>query len=179
MLNRLSFFFFRFVKDMKIIKFSKRCFCLLCIIFYGTIISNAQTTCYIKYHYDASGNRIKREFICAPYDDPPNVPDGSSAGSGNGSQRKAPAQIATAKSANFDFVAMPNPAVDFLNIEVAEQVQTSIQSIIITDVTGSFVFKEYHFTSRVELTALAAGVYYITLRTVNQMATKKIVVVGK
>jgi Secretion system C-terminal sorting domain len=140
-------------------------------------IGNAQTPCYVKYHYDASGNRIKREFICAPYDDPPNLPDGSL--TGNGSQRKASVQLATPESDNFDFVAMPNPAVDFLNMEVPEQVQASIQSVIITDVTGSIVFKEYHFTSRVELTALAAGVYYITLRTVNHMATKKVVVVGK
>jgi Secretion system C-terminal sorting domain len=28
----------------------------------------AQTECYIKYSYDASGNRIKREFICAGRD---------------------------------------------------------------------------------------------------------------
>jgi hypothetical protein len=174
MFNSAKAVIFYFYKHVKIIKFSWRFFFAVCIINCCATKGNAQTPCYIKYHYDAAGNRIKREFICAPYDDPTNVPDGSI----GGTQRKGQTNFLTNDNSTFNFEAVPNPAINFLNIVVAEQVKPAILSTIITDVTGAIIFKYNSHVAKIAVASLAGGVYYVTLRTTDNVATKKIVILA-
>jgi Secretion system C-terminal sorting domain len=41
---------------------------LIFVLVFGFNLMQAQTPCYIKYTYDDAGNRIKREFVCQPYE---------------------------------------------------------------------------------------------------------------
>ncbi len=129
--------------------------------------ATAQNPCYIKYTYDASGNRIKREFICAPLDsviggtttDPDCCPGSKLAGN-----NKAP----------FDFNVYPNPTTGIFNLSIDGSVYDAI--ITIHNSVGVLLQKFSTNDAFLELTLreYASGVYYISVQTNTMKITKKV-----
>jgi hypothetical protein len=130
----------------------------------------AQNPCYIKYTYDASGNRIKREFICAPVDSV------IEEGPGESDPDCCPSsKLANNNANNFDFNVYPNPAKDIFTLEILGL--TNEANIIIYNNFGQQI--KHLITSETimqfNLMTFSNGVYYISVQTSAEKVTKKII----
>lgn len=65
----------------------------------------------------------------------------------------------------------PNPAHDFVTVETCHG--ASVQSIIVSDVTGKTILSSSE--SRIDVSALSEGMYFITIITENQKFVEKII----
>jgi Secretion system C-terminal sorting domain len=123
--------------------------------------------CYIKYTYDASGNRIKREFICAPAD--------SIVAGGGDSKRLANTINIAPISSNFDFSITPNPANNQIVITLSNS--TAINKASIFNNLGQEVIN-FTITSAlqpIDVSSLSAGMYYAVLQSDTKKMIKKFV----
>lgn len=105
----------------------------------------AQDHCWIKYSYDAAGNRVKREWWCGT----PGEPD-------PGGEEKS--------AKDFGFRLAPVPALDELTL-TSERVLENAE-VQITNAQGRVVLKRTMNGTRTVLNVslLAAGLYILRLR---------------
>lgn len=117
---------------------------LLCSILVATMCV-AQDHCWIKYSYDAAGNRIKREWWCGT----PGEPD-------PGGEEKS--------ARDFGFRLAPVPALDELTL-TSERVLEHAE-LQIANAQGRVVLKGTVNGTRTVLnvSSLAAGIYILRLR---------------
>ncbi len=143
--------------------------CLVTILFFS-LVAFSQTNplpCYIKYTYDASGNRINRKFICAPVDDPcTNCPLPQIA------VQNAESQSSTDM---IDYKVYPNPGsglffIQFQNIktEAGMYVYNSLGQIIYAKVA-------IEDNDSVDLSKQPSGLYYFVLKTNGKLINKSVV----
>jgi hypothetical protein len=152
----------------------KKLFLIIIVLFAISTIIQAQNPCYIKFTYDASGNRIKREFICAPVDSIINLPNGG--GGGNARLTSAQSQSAVNTSATaFDFNVLPNPTNG--KVQIVATNNTEILNGIIYNSIGQEIinFELGMAPQNFDLTNLSAGIYYAVLQSHTQKVTKKFV----
>jgi Secretion system C-terminal sorting domain len=136
---------------------------LLCIY---AIQMNAQTECYIKYTYDDSGNRIKREFICAARDTlPPYNPIGL--------RKPKPMQ-----SDIFEASVYPNPSTGFYTVALNQISQEAYLQII--NYAGQQVLakKILSLKTEIDITNLANGMYTFVIKTSLGAVNKRVVKIG-
>lgn len=107
----------------------------------------AQNHCWIKYTYDAAGNRIKREWWCGiPGDPDPQYEEKS------------------ARAADFGFRLAPVPATDMLTLTSGRVLDNA--EIEIINMQGRIVLKQMANGTRTNfnVAGLAAGLYVLRLR---------------
>jgi hypothetical protein len=77
-------------------------------------------------------------------------------------------------SRDMDLSIYPNPTNDFINFDI---VNTHIQTIIISDLTGKNIIEETVLkeNQRIDLSDMQRGIYLLTIKTDNKTLTKKIV----
>jgi len=140
------------------------------------LFMEAQNVCYIKFTYDASGNRIQREFYCGK----PDVDDGSEPDPGGGGHAR-PAKIAPSDATNFkvtefDFAVSPNPSNGKYKVSLLHENLIG-STLDILDSKGHSIHsmkldaKEFW----IDITRYANGAYYFYLRDEKQSKTKKVI----
>jgi hypothetical protein len=136
----------------------------------------AQDPCYIKYTYDASGNRIKREFICAPVDtlidvigdleDPDDHID---------FPRLANPHPPKNGLASFDCNIIPNPTSGKFAILILGEASNLEAEIYNSIGQKLFSFAITNTTTNIDLENRSAGVYYVCIKNKQQKLIKKLV----
>jgi hypothetical protein len=131
----------------------------------------AQNPCYIKYTYDASGNRIKREYICAPVDTIINLPSGG----GGGNARQAQYTSMQPVGDSVDFYVSPNPAAQFISITLVGKYD-NVQGVIL-NASGAMVERITIIDriTQIDIAKLSAGQYTVALVINNRRLVKKFV----
>jgi Secretion system C-terminal sorting domain len=136
----------------------------------------AQNPCYIKYTYDASGNRIKREFICAPVDTLIKI-DGDIEEDDNGggiARMQNPNPSKNTVSA-FDCSIIPNPTSGKFALKILGEA-TNLDAEIYNSVGQKlFSFAINNTITNVDLENRSAGVYYVCIKNKQQKVIKKII----
>jgi hypothetical protein len=110
----------------------------------------AQNHCWIKYEYDAAGNRIKRYWWCGD----PTVVDQE-----NNSEPKSP------MARDFGLRVFPNPANEHMQLSSAQELTDAVLQIV--DLQGHEVYAQ-RFSGMlvdVDVSKFSAGVYSLRLRT--------------
>ena len=134
----------------------------------------AQNPCYVKYTYDASGNRVKREFICAPVD---------TIYSGGGTTTDddcCPSAKMTNNNNNtngedFDFDISPNPANSEISLSINNNnkfISGSIFNNLGQEILKFEINTNFH---KIDLTKFSAGIYYAMLQNEKKKIIKKFV----
>lgn len=120
---------------------------LLCGAFCVTASVIAQNHCWIKYSYDAAGNRIKREWWCGI----PGDPDPEE-------------EVKSLRAADFGFRLAPVPATDMLTL-TSERVLENAE-VEIVSMQGRVVLKQMANGNRINfnVAGLAVGLYVLRLR---------------
>jgi hypothetical protein len=136
----------------------------------------AQDPCYIKYTYDASGNRIKREFICAQFEVEP-VNGGGTSGTTTTNCCPSPKISKSNKvnQANFDFSISPNPAITEVLITLSTTNSNLIKGFIFSSL-GQEVLK-FDLNSNaisIDFSNFTSGIYYVVLQKDKQKVIKKL-----
>lgn len=104
-----------------------------------------QSDCYIKYHYDAAGNRVKREFVCETNVLP-----------------QKPEVINSNDIIVEDILVYPNPTYEYLFVELPQEVKNG--KIIVTDLNGKSIAK-YPISKSISISTsnLLPGIYMIVI----------------
>jgi Secretion system C-terminal sorting domain len=138
----------------------------------------AQNPCYIKYTYDASGNRIKREFICAPVDSingSISSDDDDCCPGANVAKPLVKNNITNAQEQAFNFDITPNPATNELNILLSNKVE-NLRGAIFNNMGQELMQFDMSATNlKLDLSKFSSGVYYIAFQTTTQRIIKKFV----
>jgi Secretion system C-terminal sorting domain len=136
----------------------------------------AQNPCYIKYTYDASGNRIKREFICAPVDSiDGSISNGDDDCCPGSKVAKSFSNADSKETKNFDFDITPNPAKNELNIAISTQMEHLKGSIFNNMGQELMQFDLTTANLKLDLSKFSSGVYYIAIQTASKRIIKKFV----
>jgi hypothetical protein len=131
-------------------------------------------SCGFVYIHDAAGNRIKRVYFCNNNIDP--YPDAREVNSFV-SNKNIPTQ--NEKNSNIEFQPVdaiyPNPTTGIFNIEFSSSLINS--NISILDANGKVIqkYKASGFKLTCNLTAVAAGVYFVRIEDKGRVISKKIV----
>jgi len=154
----------------------KHIFLLLAVLF--PIYLEAQNVCYIKYTYDASGNRVQREFFCGK----PDVDDGSVATDPNDDPpHSRPASIvggtaSTPDANDFDFMVSPNPSDGKYQVQILDK-ELLGSTLEVLDGRGANVLlkklDEMQFC--LDITHFSNGTYYFYIRKDEKVKTKKVI----
>jgi Secretion system C-terminal sorting domain len=130
----------------------------------------AQVTCLIKYSYDASGNRVKREYLCGVNLDPNPDPDYDIETNNNPSVQKMVKSFETNVQ---DFEISPNPSDGNFHIFFKGEEKTG--SLRITNQAGQLILSKFISESDcgVNLTNFPEGLYYFTMDYNKEVITKK------
>jgi Secretion system C-terminal sorting domain len=137
---------------------------LLCIY---AIQMNAQTECYIKYTYDDSGNRIKREFICAERD---TILPGNPIGS-----RMAKPTVAKP----FDVNVYPNPSNGIFTI-ACSMLEKNMQLQVI-NYAGQTVYTQslIQIKTDIDISNMASGLYTFIIKSNLNVESRRVVKEGR
>jgi Secretion system C-terminal sorting domain len=148
----------------------KNLIALLCFIFISAS-AHSQTVCYIKYSYDASGNRISREFVCGTLDTIINLPNG---GGGNNNRQVKPVPAAMS-SFDFDFTLVPNPVSNTATVLISNYKEDLLCTIF--DPAGKVLhqFSVMSSTINVNVSTYAAGTYFVMIQSPTTKRTRKFV----
>jgi len=141
----------------------------------------AQNVCYIKYTYDASGNRVQREFFCGAPDTTSGgtAGNGTTGGGGGTSSKRLPTIIQNPKGedlGNYDFLVSPNPSngkykISLLNKELIGKTLEILNS------GGIRILNQKLDNSQIwiDITQHANGVYYFYIRDEEHSKTKMVI----
>ncbi len=146
---------------------------LLLILFIAPMLAMAQNPCYVKFTYDDSGNRIKREFVCEPVD---TIINNGPSGGGGGSSRPIMEPEEENALLAFDFIVSPNPGSGLFTLEIVglEEVEGTIE--VFNSMYGLLLQRPLQrFYEKIDLRSYASGVYYFRLRTAKGVLTKKVI----
>ena len=141
----------------------------------------AQNVCYIKFTYDASGNRVQREFFCGP----PDIASGGTAGSGTtsggggSSSKRLPTIIQDTKEdvlGDYDFLVSPNPSKGKYKISLLNK-ELIGSTLEILNSGGTRILNQKLDNSDIwiDITQHANGVYYFYIRDEETTKIKKII----
>ena len=140
------------------------------LLIHVAVIAQNTTYCIIKYSYDASGNRIKREYVCDVVDSlDPNAPVQPPAGSAR------MANPNDANSSNVAFEVFPNPTTGMVTVVQKGAVTNATLQVI--NETGATVYSKTLSNKEepVDLSKFSTGVYYFVLRSTQTTTTKKVI----
>jgi Secretion system C-terminal sorting domain len=148
-------------------------FISILLIFSNT--ANAQTPCLIKYTYDDSGNRIKREFVCGQADTIIYTPGCTSC-----PRLAAPSttQNNNTSATLFDVLIAPNPGTGIFKINVLSESKLFI--LFITNSNGQSIVQTNFQTNfyNVDLSNYPMGIYYFTVSDGVHKLVQKVVKTG-
>lgn len=114
-----------------------------------------QTDCFIKYHYDAAGNRIKREFVCEQtYYNYKSLP-------------------ITTEISDDNILVYPNPTENVLNITLPVPVTNG--KVLLTDIHGKLLV-EYNIELSIQIPMhkFIPGIYIVNISDGKNKYTRKI-----
>lgn len=143
--------------------------------------AQAQSTCYIKYTYDAAGNRIQKSFIC----DETNVPDEPEARpfiTANDTSKLNTAIVEQNKnSVNEGYsLVYPNPNRGTFWVEFKTKEQRAVKrKIYVMNAQGQLIFETSteELKTYIELKSISSGSYFVVVYDGNKNNTHKISVV--
>jgi hypothetical protein len=135
------------------------CLCLTIII---SKFMLAQDPCFIKYTYDASGNRINRSFVCEPYEIIPPLPN-----------RPATTMESKAQSAD-DFIVTPNPSQGDFKLTLIN-IRTTTKLTIYNHLGQIIkICNNVQHEDHIDLSKQSPGVYYFVLDYNRKKVTRKL-----
>jgi hypothetical protein len=116
-----------------------------------------QSDCFIKYHYDAAGNRIKREFVCET-----NLPNYKTTGT------------ETVKSTSNENISVyPNPTFEYLYIDLPLEAKDG--KVSLNDIQGKQIaLFNIKRNLRISTLNLIPGIYTITISVGKDKYVRKI-----
>jgi hypothetical protein len=138
-------------------------------------------SCGIVHVYDASGNRIKRTYFCNnglnPY--PARMQSQQTIASKSQKPDSLNSVFDVIKSQNMEFQKIdalyPNPSSGRFSITFSNQLHNA--TIFLTDVYGKVIlqFKASGYKVNLDLSSVAAGVYFVKINDSGDILTKKVV----
>ncbi len=143
----------------------------------------AQTPCFIKYTYDAAGNRIHREFVCEE-DHTPDEPENPDAGGGTTTSGGNETMLAqgqdTILTSTYTLV-YPNPNSGDFWVEFKDNNSDEItnRKIYILDIEGKLIM-ELSTTDKkqkIELTHVSAGNYFVAINDGQKTESHKVTII--
>ena len=121
---------------------------LLCVSLVCCATTFAQDHCWIKYNYDAAGNRTKRYWWC-----------------GDPNQTDPDSQTKSTMAQDFGFRLFPNPATEKLQFTSAQELANAELNVL--DIQGRVVYHQ-RFTGAfldIDVSPWSAGRYTMNIRT--------------
>ena len=109
----------------------------------------------ITYTYDAAGNRVQRKLVVQPCT-PLKLRDTS--------MDKVQTKDST-KTTDMKVKVFPNPALEFVNVELGQLENVKESSVYLYDLQGRLVYSQTTGSDRlqIDVSALGAGEYYLNI----------------
>lgn len=145
-------------------------FLMAACIYSGT--TTAQTYCGLVYHYDAGGNRIKREVI------PPadcGLPPWGGGTHGKHDVNETPATLTEPEAESLTVTFSPNPTTTVLNVTFSSLV-TEVE-ITIYDNSGRKLYftKAGGANTPLDVSGYASGVYFVSVKAGKRLFRSKFI----